>query len=311
MFENNSAPAPEAVVENTEATENQEVENTEVEADKAPAAVAATAAQTKAIEKQLKKYKLKVDGEESDFEIDLNNDEEVKKHFQMSKASSKKMSEAAELRKSAEQFIDMLKKNPRKVLSDPNIGVDLKNLAKEIIDQELEESLKSPEQIEKEKLQAELQELKDKQKKDNEDRKNKELQRLQSQHEQEIQTNIEAALKTGELPKTPYTVRKMAELMMLALENNIELKPKDLVPLLRKQMNSDIKELFSASSDDVLEELVGKDNLTRLRKRGLAKVKNDKVAQTAASIKQTGNNSSKTEEPKEGTKQTIRDFLKI
>ena len=45
--------------------------------------------------------------------------------------------------------------------------------------------------------------------------------------------------------------------MMIALENNIDLSPKDLVPTLRKQMTADIKELFGASSDDVLEELVG------------------------------------------------------
>lgn len=270
-------------------------------------AAAANPAQKKAIEKQLKKFKLKIDGVEEDFELDLSNEEEVKNHLQKSRASSKRMQEAADLRKSAEQFIDMLKKNPRKVLSDPNIGVDLKNLAKEIIDGELEDAAKTPEQREKEQLQRELEEIKDKYKKEEETRKERDFKRLQAEQEEKIQSNIESALKDGGLPKSPYTVRKMAELMILALENGKNLEPKDLVPMLRKQMNSDIKELFSASNDDVLEELLGKDNITRLRKKNVAKVQKQ-VAQTAGAVKSTGGAAPAA--PAATQKISMRDFLK-
>lgn len=265
-------------------------------------------AQKQALEKQIKKFKLKVDGKEEELEIDLNNEEELKNHLQKSRASSKRMQEAAELRKSAEQFIDMLKKNPRKVLSDPNIGVDLKTLAQEIINQELEDAAKTPEQLEKEKLQRELEEIKEKYKKEEEDRKEREFKRLQAEQEEKIQSNIESALKEGNLPKSPYTVRKMAELMMLALENGKDLQPKDLVPILRKQMNQDIKELFGASNDDVLEELIGKDRISNLRKKAVAKVKQQQVAQTANAVKPT--TSSKPAEDKATSKISMRDFLK-
>ena len=242
-----------AVTENA----NAEVENEQEESvEAAPEESAKPAAEMskkeqKELAKQLKKFKLKVDGQDIEEEIDLNDEEGLKKHLQMSKAAQKRMQEATELRKAAEQFIDTLRTNPRKVLTDPNIAVDLKKLAQEIINEEIENAAKSPEQLEKERLQRELEELKERYKKDEEDRKSKELERLQAEQEEKLQIGIEEALKTGDLPKTTYTVRKMAEIMLIALENNIDLSPKDVVPILKKQMQTDIKELIGASSDEV------------------------------------------------------------
>lgn len=261
----------------------------------------------KKLEKQLKKYKLKVHGKEVEEELDINDDEAITKHLQMSKAAQIKMQEAAELRKAAEEFITLLKTNPRKVLSDPNINVDLKKIAEEYMQEQIENAAKSPEQLEKERLQKELEELKSKYEKDEKERKEAEFKRLQAEQEEKIQSDIESALNTNNLPKTPYTVRKMAEMMMIALQNGIDLSPKDLVPLLRKQMNADIKDLFSASSDDVLEELIGKDTISRIRKRNLAKVK--QAAETANQVKTT-TASSKKESPKEEKKITIKEFLR-
>lgn len=115
----------------------------------------------KEAEKALKrKIKLKIDGEESEEEIDLSNDDELRKHLQMSKVAQKRMSEKAQLEKEIREFVDLLKKDPRRVLTDPSIGVDLKQLAASIIEEEINQAKKSPEQIEKEKIEAELKALK-------------------------------------------------------------------------------------------------------------------------------------------------------
>lgn len=297
-------PATEATEEAVESQEEQEQE-VEQEASENPVAELPKKEQ-KELVKQMRKFKLKVDGQEYEEEIDLSDEEGLKKHLQMSKAAQKRMKEATELRKAAEQFIDILRTNPRKVLSDPNIGVDLKKFAQEIMNEEIENASKSPEELEKEALTKELEELREKYKKDEEDRKQKEFERLQNDAEQKLESDIGDALKTSELPKTPYTVRKMAEIMMIALENNIDLNAKDVIPLMRKQMKQDITEMFSAASDDVLEELVGKDNISRLRKRNLAKAK--KAVETASAVQPTGTEVKK--EAKEPQKMTIRDFLK-
>lgn len=301
----NAAPAP---IEQTP-TENQ-IETPAAGDETTPPAAAApiTPKEAKAIEKQLKKFKIKVNGKEEDMEVDLNDESSLQKHLQMSRASQVSMQQAAELRKSAEEFITLLKTNPRKVLSNPNINVDLKKLAQEYIDEQIANAQKTPEQLETEKIKREFEELQDKVKKEEETRKQKEFERLTKDHEEKIQVNIEAALKTSDLPKTPYTVRKMAEMMMLALQNNVDLSPQDLAPIIRKQMQSDIKELFGAASDDVLEELVGKERISSIRKKKIAAVQNKQVAQTATSVKPAGGKAPE-KKPEESKKIDMKKWL--
>lgn len=310
----NLAPTEAAPVENVAEQAVDEMEVAAPEAQEADAAEGKpledlSKKEQKELAKQLKKFKLKVDGKEVEEEIDMADEEGLTKKLQLARAAQKRMQEATELKKAAEEFIEMLRSNPRKVLQDPNINVDLKKFVQEYLDEEIQNASKSPEQVEKEKLQKELEDLKEKYKKDEEDRKSREFSRLQAEQEEKIQTDIEGALKTSNLPKTPYTVRKMAEMMMLALQNDIDLSPKDLVPLLRKQMTADIKDLFSASGDDVMEELLGKENISRLRKNTVKKVQQKQVAQTANSVKQTGV-SDKNVEKKEEKKISLKDFLK-
>lgn len=321
---NQGAPAPEQVpvspesqesqeqvVEGQESVEGSEGEAVEAQLDEAQKTLqdpAASKAEKKAAEKLIKRLEIKVDGKTETVELDLDNEEELKKHLQMSRAAQRRMQEARELQKAAEEFVQLLKTNPRKVLNDPNIGVDLKKLAQEIINEEIEESQKTPEQREKEKLQRELEELKAKFEREEKERQEREFQRLQAEQEEKIQNDIESALQTGELPKTAYTVRKMAEMMMLALQNDIDLSPKDLVPLLRKQMQADVKDLFGAASDDIIEELVGKERISAIRKKKVAQAQKQ-VAQTASAVKATGQDV-KQAAKKEEKKISIRDFLK-
>lgn len=290
-----SAPAetPSEVSESQESLDTDASESTE--GDAPPAAQAAVAdakdtlsdpkaskAEKKQAQKLLKKYDIVVDGKSESIELDLNDDEAVKKHLQRGKSADNRFKEASDIRKAALDFIDQLRKNPKKVLADPNINVDLKKFAQEIINEEVEQMAKSPEQRDKEKLQKELEDLKEKFKTDEENRKNAEFERLQAEQEQKLTDDISSALDTGGLPKTPYTVKKMAEMMMIALQNDIDLTAKDVVPIIRKQMQAEIKEMLSASSDDVLEEFL-KDQLPRIRKRNVAKAK--EIA-TANNIKQ-------------------------
>lgn len=300
---------PETQIEDTGAPEA-------IDASVAPgdaAAVAAIAAKdpknlSPKEQKLIKKYQLKIDGRLEDFELDLNNDEEVKKYLQMGRSGQNKMQQAAEMRKATEEFIELLKTNPRRVLTDPNIGVDLKKLAQEIINEQIEDAQKTPEQRQIEDYKKQLEEIKAKQDKDEKDRKSAEYNRLVKDHEEKVQHNIETALKGSDLPKTPYTVRKMVEMMQIALANNVDLSPSDIVPLIRKQMIADYKELTTAASDDILEDLIGKDNISRIRKRTQAKMKAQPVAQTANAVK-AGSSTGKAATPKVVEKVNVKDWL--
>lgn len=303
-----SAVIPSAPIVNDTPPELKGLENFQAKAPEAKTPeVKAEPAKVEPPKSAKKTYKLKIDKSEENYDFDPSNDEEVVKHLQMSRAASKRMAEAAELRKVAMDFIGELKKNPRKVLSDPNIGIDVKKFAQEILNEEMKELEKSPEQREKEKLQKEVEDYKQQAKDRDEAFKKSEFERMQNETERNLEAGISAALDVGGIPKTPRTVARMAEMMMIALQHNIDLSPQDIVPLIKNNTMSEFKEIITALSDDQLEDFLGKEVLGRLRKKNVAKAK---AAQTANQVKSIGQSKTK-EEAKPENKQTIRQWLKI
>lgn len=262
-----SAPVAEAVVDNSpEAIENEEV-GTEVVVKPTPEE-----------KKRIKKLMLKVDGEEFEedlpFEIDEDQADYMKRHLQLSRMSQKRAQYSSQIEKEAHQLIEMLRSDPRKVLSDPAINVDIRKLALEFMEEEIENSKKSPEQLDKERMEAELKSLKEEQKKRQEESSEREKHLLTEKAFQEYDNALTAALeKNPDLPKSPYVVKKMAENMLLALKHKIDLSPEDIVPIVRAEIQEDLKQMFAVLPEDVIEQLVGKDKISSIRKKYMNKAK--------------------------------------
>lgn len=256
-----------------------------------------------------KKYALTVNGKDEEFELDLGNDEEIKKHLQKSKASDQKFQEAAEVRKAAMEFIQQLKSNPKRVLADPSIGIDIRKFAEDILNEEIKEMEKSPEQREKEKLIRELEDLKAKDKEREESTNKANFERMQMEQERILETEITAALDIGGMPKTPRTVKAMAEMMMVALENGIDLSPRDIAPLVKNTTLSEFKEVVDSLTDDQLEDFLGKEVIGRLRKKNIAK---SKAISTSSAIKSVGNSGKPAEKESTPAKKIpLRQFFGI
>ncbi len=264
-----------------------------------------TKAEKKEIQKRLEKFKLKVDGEEIDSELDLNDLEAVKKELQFSKVAQKRMKESNEIRKAAEEFIDILKKDPRKIMKE--LGVNEKELAQMIMNEELAEMEKSPEQKQIESLQKQLAEIEENKKKADTERQKLDRERLYVETEQKLESDITAALETGGIPKTPYSVKKIAHYLSVALENGIDLRPQDVVPLVRNEMMADVKELLGATNDDLLEEFLAS-QMPRIRKRNIAKSK--QVVEPVKNIKETVTAKGDEKAASGEKKMTIAEFLR-
>ena len=222
-----------------------------------------------AAKKRIKQLKLKVDGKEYNENLPFEIDEDEKtieyltKQLQMAKMGQTRASEKAQLEKEVNAFIKALKENPRELLSDPNLGIDLKALAAGIIEEDIANSKKSPEQVEREKLEKELKRLQDERSKEKEEFEQREFERLQQQEFERYDVLMTQALEKADVPKTPYVIKKMADYMLLGLQNNLDLTPEDVVPLVREEMHNDLKEMFSVMPDEVLEQIVGKDEIGR------------------------------------------------
>jgi len=259
---------------------------------------------------RVKKLKLKVDGREYEEEVNLDDDEYLTRQLQLAKAAQKRMGEYSDLEKKVRGFIEELKKNPKKVLADPNIGIDVKKLAASIIEEEIENSKKSPEQLEKEKLQADLQRLQEEREREKKEFQQREFERLQMQAYDRYDIQMSQTLEKSDLPKSPYVIKKMADYMLLGLQQGLDVTPDDVLPLVREEMQSDLKEMFAVMPEEVIEKIVGKDVLTRIRKKNVAKAKAATPTPTNKAS-DVGVSSTSKKDDSQKKKMTYRDFFGV
>lgn len=270
----------------------------------------ATQAQKVAAVKKLNALKIKVDGQEYEerlpFEIDdtKENRDWMQKQLQMSKVAQKRMGEKAVLENEVREFFNQLKANPRKILADPNYGVDLKNLAKQILEEEISNASKSPEQLEKEKLQTELEELKDQRKKEKEESEQREYERQLETNYEKYDAQMTKVFESSDLPKSPYVIKKMTELMKIGVAQGLDISPADIMPMVREEILEDIRQMAQSMPLETIEKLFGGDILSKLRKKNISKAK--AAAQVKAKAGDVGMTPKQPEKKEESPKKTIR-----
>lgn len=254
-----------------------------------------------------KMYKLVIDGVEEEV-----NETELVKMAQKSKAADKKFSESAQIRKEAAQLVKMLREDPEAVLADPAIlgsSDKVLELAQKILARKIEDEQKSPEVLRAEKAERELEQYR-KEKKDSEERRQQEeYERMISEQEVQLEEQISEAISASGLPKSPILLKRMADVMISAAENDKDISPKQAMNIVKREMTKDLKEYFDLSPDEVLEELLGDNNIKRLRKRQLAKAKAAQAPNPSAptQTKQVASPEKTEEKPK---KENLRDWLR-
>lgn len=324
MSTENTSTAPETTsnepVESNEASETQDTAApTEVKAEIKDAKEALkdpnlSKVEKKEIKQKIRELTLKVDGktykESIPFDVEAGSEAEeyLKRQLQMAKMGNNRAQYAKSLESEVADFFQKLKDDPRSVLSDPNIGVDLKKFANSIIEEEIANSKKSPEQLEKEKLQKELKQIRDEREKEKKDSEQRELERLTQTAYQNYETNIIKTIDTAkDLPKSAYVVKKFADFMVTGLQMGADLSPEDVLPLVRAEISNDIKQMFSASPDEMLEAMLGKDRIAKMRKKSIEKAKINPQTAPLKGVRDVANpNLPKKEEPKINYKQFFK-----
>jgi hypothetical protein len=291
--------APSSVESTAPVTDAVSTEAADLEAEEA--AEAEVKAKAKAPASTKRKYSPKVNGRNVDLELDPNDDAEMMKYLQKALASDEKFQEAAALRKNVEQLVNELKANPRGVLSHPDLGIDLKKFAEDILNEEIQELQKTPQQKQLEALQKQLEGEKKQREMLEEGKRSAEMARLEEQAFKQFDDDITASLeKYPNLPKSPYVVKRIADTMIEAI--NLGYKDatvKDIMPIVESQINSEMQKMFETMPEDLMEKLIGSNNLSRLRKTRLAKMKK---VDTAAQVKSTGKTSTTEAKEKDKTK---------
>ena len=221
----------------------------------------------------LQKWKIKVDGKDEDVDIDT-----LKREYSKSRGAEKKFSEAAKMRQEAEQLVHLLKSDPRKVLENPALGINFRELAENFIKEQIEQELMDPRERQLREYERKVKAMESEKAEREKSEKAAQEKALIDRYTQEYDKKIAEALTSGGLPKTPRTVRRMAELMEKNIEYGYELEPKDLVAMVRQGYIDDMKELFGATDGDTLLSILGDDVSNKIRKSDLKRLKAQQTA---------------------------------
>lgn len=303
MSDSTGAAAPSAAPASIEATASATPETTDAEEVDSEEAEEVEKEAKEKVAGRKKKFSLKVNGKAKDVEVDLDNDAEIEKYLQKAMGADEKFQEAAMTRKQAEQLVDMLRTNPRAILSHPDLGLDIQKLAHEIINEQIEDLSKSPEQKRLEEMEKQLKQYEEDKKKLENEKREAELGRLEQEAFQQLDDQISDALSKTSLPKSPYVVKRITDAMIEAVNlGYTDVTAAQVMPYVEEMLTNEIQRLFEESPDEVMEKLTGKGRLDKYRKARVAKAK-AKPVETAKQVKET--TSQKSESPKAEEKVTF------
>ncbi len=219
-----------------------------------------------------RKYKYKVDGKEVEEEL---SDSDVQKHLSMSKAAYKRMQEAASEKKQAQEFVKMLRENPEAVLNNEQImgSKKFREIAEQYLSKQLQEEMLSPEEKHKREMESKLKQYEETEKQQRQQAEAKQMEQLQAHYAQDYEQKIITGLQSQNIPKTPRTVKRMAELMSKNLQYQLELEPQQLAEIVKQDYIKEIQELFGATESDALLNLLGDGVSNKIRQADLKKLK--------------------------------------
>ena len=221
-----------------------------------------------------KTFRVKVDGKEIDV-----TEAEIIRLAQLGKSAYGKFEEAAKERKKVEEFKSALKKDFVGALSKhgKEMGLEAPQIRQMVedylVDQIKKESM-TPDQKSKYEMEQELKSYKEKEHLTKQQAEAQEMAQLQEQYAAQYDRSFSDALQKTNIPKTPFTVARMATYMSQALEAGYDLDPMDAAKLVHEDYQSDIKVTFKDMTGEQIINLIGADNAKKIRQHDVSKLQN-------------------------------------
>ncbi len=267
-------------------------------------------------QEEWEEYNLKVNGKEITEKINLRDRDRITKALQMEKAAQQAFQERAitarqleEIQADVNEFLEQFSTNPVSVLMNPEFNLSKeqkRQIAEAILKEDLEDSQKSPEQLALEETKRRYEELLAEKEALEEERRAEEQARLQQEAAVELESEIIQAIEGGNLPRSTYITKKLADLAYIAYVNGIDLNMEDLVPFVKMQYKKDMAEMLGVLDDEEVEMLVSKERIRNIRNKQIQSVKPKGSAKAPLKTNDVGQSSGKKEE---ATKIRAKDFF--
>lgn len=303
MEANTGAPAAEGAAVVPSAAETA-AEN--VTTPKGGAEVNPTAEQKDAAREAIRKYKLKVDGEE--VEVD---EDELKRGYTHQRAANKKMQEGLKAKKQAEAFITMMKDPSQVKTVMEQLGYtrqQIRDMSEKVLAAELEDELMDPREKEMREYKNKLKAYEDLENKQKEEVERKRDHELKKKYSEEYSTKFIEALKETSLPPTKGMVAEMAKYIKRAADLNFEMTPQEAAKLVREDVESSYRNLYGEADAETLVKMIGDQGVQKIRGYDVAKLKDPNTG-----LKTPEHQGERRTKPKDGRsyEQKARDWARL
>lgn len=301
--------------DDSEHVANSEAETEEELQDELEAAAAAGAS-TEELKSMVRKFELKVNGRTVEREIDLSDEEAIKRELQKSMAFTEKAKEAKELQQTYQKALEELINDPISALAE--LGVNVDDIAAGHIMKKIEDEQKTPEQREREKIQKELEEYREKLKKIEDEKNAIEQARMQEQQMAQLQEEIDNAWKMSNvtIPKNPKFISRAADALDWAESQVDEITGEplfpdvtiaDVLPLVEQEYFEEIGSFIKEAPEDFLE----KYSISRKAKKEAQKKKITPPVNVSSLNKDSSKSKQSSSQPKEKERSvSSADFFK-
>lgn len=230
-------------------------------------------------------------------------EEEMIERARLSEAAQQRFNEAAQLRRQAEAALGRIRdpESMMEALLDPALGLSKDEIRARF------ESWYEREFIEPEKLTEDQRKLRDaeaKIKKYAEDEKQREEAKRQAEQEEltqrareEIQGQIIEALESGKLPRTNFTVKRLAYWIQRNQANGFNAPTSLLVSQVKNEFNASIRDMVEASDGEALIQILGDSIVQKIRKFDLEQLRRLRGAGTQPVEQSTAPTETRREHP--------------
>jgi hypothetical protein len=219
-----------------------------------------------------RRHKLKVNGQEREY-----TEAEVLRRAQLAEAADEKFKTAAEKEKHFAQFFEALRANPLAVLTHPELGINFREVAENFLGEHVRKEMMDPVERELEELREFKRQQEESRTKAEEEGKKKQMTEKQRQlHQQATEyydRKISDVLQASNLPKTPNTIKRVAEVLQNAVNNGYELDVETAVDLVNEDYRGDIGSLTKGLDGEALIGVLGEEVVKKIRSFDIARMK--------------------------------------
>ena len=210
------------------------------------------------------KATIKVFGKEEEHDI-----ESLKKFAQIGKAGQSKFEEATKLRKEAESLKERLKNDWVGALKE--LGIDPREATEKFLSERLREEMMSPEEKAQQAKDQEHMTLKEKLAALEAEKEQAKYDQERQQYEAQLEKEIPQALEKVGLPRSPASLRRIANQLMIAMEGGYEMSVEEAAELAKSEIQGELSQLLSMGGR--YEDLIPASVAEKLMEAHLGKVK--------------------------------------